>query len=356
MSMEQTDLTKNVLVVDSDQAMQQTLAGILRTPEGFLNVFVATNIRQAIKLLQETPVDLVIAAIRFPTIDVFRIVSKFTRNYPSIKLIVITKDAHPLLRAQIKRFPTAIHLDQSIDISLLKKRIFTELQIDYGGHVRGISIPSILQMFELEGCTCTLKLRAKEHIGFLWLKEGELIAAKSETKKGKEAALDILSWNNVFIDINYTSQAMKREITLSLMMLIIESSQRDDEWRSSSKNKRRHERYNLDVAIACKSSKVTRQCSLQNISLTGAYIETDQQIKLHQNITLVLNSPSLQTSCSINATVVNREGKGAGVNFRISSPEQQQMIKLMIESSRKSRRRRELKQQVKTRVAKLAGD
>ena len=356
MLIEQTDITNSVLVVDSDKAMQETLTGILKTPEGFLNVFAATKIRQAIKLLQKRPVDLVVAAIRFPTIDVYRIVAKFTSTYPSIKLIVITKDAHPLLRARIKRFPTAIHLDQSLDISLLKKRIFTELQIDYGGYIRGISISSILQMLELEACTCTLKVRAKEHIGFLWLKDGDLIAAKSKTDNGSEAALDIISWNNVFIDIDYALHDMKRQFTLPLMMLIIEGGQRGDERRWNSKNSRRHERYNLDVAIACQNGNLTRQCSLQNISLCGAYIETDQQLKLHQNITLVLNSPTILTSCSVNATVVNKEVKGAVVNFRISSPEQQQMINRLIDSSRKSRRRRARKQMFKTKVAQLIDD
>jgi len=350
MSMEQTDLTKNVLVVDSDQAMQQTLTGILKNPVGFLNVFAATTTRQAIKLLQKTPIDLVVVAIRFPTIDVFRIVAKFTRNFPSITLIVITKDAHPLLRASITRFPTAIHLDQSLDISLLRKRIFTELQIDYGGHIRGISISSILQMLELEACTCTLKITAKKLIGFLWFKEGELIAAKSSTEKGKEAALDIISWNNVFIDIDYGRHEIKRQITSPLMSLIIESGQRGDELRSSGKKSRHHERYNLDVAIDCKSGNMTRQCSLHNISLSGAYIETDQQIKLHQNIILVLNSPTIQTSCSIDASVVYREGKGAGVHFRINCPEQEQMIKILIDSSRKARRRKARKKMVKTKV------
>ena len=86
------------------------------------------------------------------------------------------------------------------------------------------------------------------------------------------------------------------------MMLIIESGQRGDELRSSNKDCRHHERYNLDVAIGCKSGNTTRQCSLHNISLSGAYIETDQQIKLHQQITLVLSSPTIQTSCSIDDT------------------------------------------------------
>ena len=332
---------KNVLVVDSDQAMLETLTGLLRSQGEFFNVLAASNTRQAIELLQETPIDIVISAIRLPKVDGFRLVAKLTKNYPSIKVIIMTKDAHPLLRASLKRFPSAVHLDQSHDISMLTKRVFTELQIDYGGRVRGINLSSFLQMMELESCTCTLRVTAKELTGSLWLKNGELIAAKSQTAEGKEAALDILAWQNVFIDIDYAPREVEQQISIPLMMLILESSQRDDEIRSSTSNSRAHERYDLLVAIDYDARKMTRQCSVRDISFGGAYIETNQELELEQIITLVLTSPELKCSCSVEASVVRKDGRGAGVRFQISSSEQQQVIRAMINSSIKSRHQQE---------------
>jgi len=122
----------NVLVVDSDQIMLKTLVGLLKNQSGFINIFEATSNKNALELLKKTPVDLVITSIRLPTADGFNLVAKLTRGYPSIKVIIMTEDAHPLLRASIKRIPSAIHLDQSDDIGMLTKRVFTELQIDYG--------------------------------------------------------------------------------------------------------------------------------------------------------------------------------------------------------------------------------
>lgn len=326
---------KNVLVVDSDQVMLQTLSGLLKNQGGFLNVFEAANTKQAIDLLGEAAIDIVITAIRLPKVDGFRLVSKFTKEFPSIKVIIMTKGSNPLLRASIKRFPTVVHLDQAHDIGMLTKRVFTELQIDYGGQVRGINLSSFLQMMELERCTCTLRVTSRELTGTLWLENGEVVAAESKSDEGLEAALTITAWKNVFIDIDYAPHEVKRQIDMPLMTLLIESGKRDDEKKKST-NKRGHLRYDLLVAIDYDMRNMTRQCSLRDISLGGAYIETEQDMQLGEAITLVLSSPTVDSSCSIKAEVVRKDGKGTGVKFHPSSPEQQQIVKIMIENSLKS--------------------
>lgn len=332
---------KNVLVVDSDQVMLRTLTGLLKSQGGFLNVLAAPNGRKTIEMLQQSPVDIVITSIRLPKLDGFRLLTKLTRDYPSTKVIIMTRDARSLLRAGIRRFPSAIHLDQSHDLGMLTKRVFTELQIDYGGGVRGINLSSFLQMMELESCTCTLGVTSKDLVATLWLKNGDLVAAKSPTAEGKEAALDILAWKNVFIDIDYTPHDAEEQISTPLMMLILESSQRYDEIRSGATDSRAHERYDLLVALEYDIRNMTRQCFLRDISLGGAYIETDQEMDVGQTITLVLTSVSLKSSCSIDAEVVRKDLRGAGFRFRITSHEQQQMIKAMIDSSVNLRQREE---------------
>lgn len=326
------EMMRNVLVVDSDQAMLQTLTGILKSQGGFLNVFSALNTKQAIDLLAYTHVDIVITAIRLPKVDGFRLVAKLTKEYPSIKVIIMTRGAHPLLRASIKRFPNAVHLDQAQDISMLTKRVFTELQIDYGGHVRGIHLSSFLQMMELERCSCTLRVSCKNLVGSLWIRDGEVVAAKSPATDGKAAALEIIAWKNVFIDIDYAHYEIDRQISVPLMMLILESGQLDDEQRSTAKDNREGERYELLVALDYDVRNMTRQCSLRDISLSGAYIETDLDVEQGENITLLLSSPKLKSSCSLEASVVRRDSNGAGVRFLIESPGQQQLIKTMIDS------------------------
>lgn len=329
---------KNVLLVDSNQAMLHTLTEILKSQGGFIDVFTTTNTKQAFEVLKNTAIDIVISAIRLPKVDGFRLVARLTKEYPAIKVIVMTKGDHPLLRASIRHFSPSVHLDMSHDIGMLTKRVFTELQIDYGGRVRGINLSSFLQMMELERCSCTLQVNSKDLVGTLWLRDGNIIAAKSSREEGKDAALDIISWKNVYIDIDYTPHQMEQQISLSLMRLLLESGQRKDDIRSSSKNHRDHKRYGLLVALDYDIKNLTRQCLLHDISLDGAYLETAQELETGEKISLTLTSPALQCSCSINAVVVRKDGRGVGVRFKINSSEQQQVIKAMINNSIRCRR------------------
>ncbi len=333
---------KNVLVVDSDEAMLQTIASLLKSPGEFINVLSAANTRQAIDLLEDTPINIVISVVHLPKVDGLRLVAKLAKDYPSIKVIIMTKGSHRLLRARIRRYPKAVHFDQSQDISMLTQRVFTELQIDYGGRVRGINLSSFLQMMELESCTCTLQVTSREQTGSLWLDNGELIAAKSQTTEGKDAAIEILTWKNVYIDIDYAPYKVERQISLPLMRLILESSQRDDENRNNSGIHRRHDRYDLLVAIDYDFKNMTRQCFLRDISFGGAYIETDQKLTMGQTITLDLTSPGTKSTCSIEAIVVRKDRRGAGVQFKSDSVGNLHVVSAMINSIIKSRHQEEL--------------
>ena len=220
-----------------------------------------------------------------------------------------------MLRAKMKQIPTAVHFDQTLDISLLTKRIFTELHIDYGGQVRGLSLPSFLQMIKLEGRNCTLQISTKGKIGFLSIINGELIAAKFGQLSGESAALEILAWENVLIDIDYSIKKVQPEIDKPLMALLFESGRLADEKQSGRQNLRQHDRFDCLVAVDYDISDWTYQCFMRDISLGGAYIETEQPIKVGQEIILTLTSPEFEHRCAIVGQVVRRDKKGIGVEF-----------------------------------------
>jgi CheY-like chemotaxis protein len=279
---------------------------MLKGQSGFLNILSATNGKQALELLRKEQIHIVITAIRLREIDGFELMARLSREFPSIKVIVMTSDAHPLLKARIKRFPSAVHIDQAHDMCMLTRRVFTELQIDYGGQVRGINLSSFLQMLELENRSGTLRVATKDQI---------------------------ISWKNVSIDIDYTMPQTEQEIALPLMMLILESGQMEDEKRSGTANKRAHERYELLVALDYDLRDMSRHCLLRDISLEGAYIETDHEIETGQVITLTLTAPALKISCSVDATVVRRDSMGIGVRFQTLNSRHRRMIQAIIGDS-----------------------
>ena len=323
---------KNILIIDQDPVMLQTLAGLLKSQGGLLNVLTVSSSQLAVKMIEKQRIDIVVAGLRLPEIDGFKLVAMLSKEHPSIRVIVMTSNASPMFRAQLKQVPSAIHFDQTTDLSLLTKRIFTELQINYGGQVRGIHLSSFLQMIELEERTCSMQINAKGKSGILYVDQGALVDAQNGPLEGKEAALQILTWENVVIDLDYSPVNRPRKITIPLMGLLIESGRMIDESKSDQKNKRNHDRYDCLVAVDYDISDFTYHCFLRDISLGGAYVETEQQIAIGQKIVLTISAPNLPHS-SIEGQVVRRDDQGIGIRFESLNSQQEQIISAMTHTS-----------------------
>jgi hypothetical protein len=110
---------------------------------------------------------------------------------------------------------------------LSKKKI--EAISDVGGKIHGISLPSFLQMSEMEGATYTLKVTSGNRSGYLYLNGGSLIAAQVDGQTGNAAAYRIISWDNAAIQIEAADADRIREIHDPLMHVMMESLKIKDE-------------------------------------------------------------------------------------------------------------------------------
>lgn len=77
-----------VLVVDDESFIRQILARIVRR-EGY-QVHHAADGREALKLLSETPCQIVISDIKMPNMDGIELLSQIKANYSDIGVILIT--------------------------------------------------------------------------------------------------------------------------------------------------------------------------------------------------------------------------------------------------------------------------
>ncbi|MBC2710406.1 MAG: DUF1566 domain-containing protein, partial [Desulfosarcina sp.] len=118
-------------------------------------------------------------------------------------------------------------LETLVQKFLNKKKI--ETISDVGGQIHGISLPSFLQMSEMEGATYTLKVTSGNRTGHLYLDGGSLIAAQYEGQTGNEAAYRIISWDNTAIQIEEADSDRDREIHDPLMHVMMESLKIKDE-------------------------------------------------------------------------------------------------------------------------------
>ena len=111
----------------------------------------------------------------------------------------------------------------------LAQQVSLEVEKGVGGQIHGISLPSFLQMSEMEGTTCTLKIRSRNNIGMLHLADGRLIDAETNDLKHKEAAYVIIGWDDASIDILAPKGKKEDNIRAPLMSVLMDSLKVKDE-------------------------------------------------------------------------------------------------------------------------------
>ncbi|MDJ0784400.1 MAG: response regulator [Desulfosarcinaceae bacterium] len=321
---------KKVLIVDSDTGMRQAFASLLKGHDGLLNIHTVESGKAALAFLENHEIHLVITRLHMTGMDGLELVTRLNHKYPQLRVILMTSNASPMVRARLQMLNGAVHMDEATDMGLLSERVFTELQISYGGQVRGISLSSFLQMIELEACSCTLQVIGKDRKGRLHVREGELVGAAVEDLRGKAAALDILAWENVQINIDYSPWEAPREIEGPLMSLFLESRRIADERVSERPNQRAHDRYDCLVAVDYDLNNWTYQSFLRDISLGGAYVETEKPMAEGQRIILTLTTHRPEQSGTVTGSVVRKDARGVGIQFDPLTLKQRRLIQGII--------------------------
>ena len=112
----------------------------------------------------------------------------------------------------------------------ITQRVSEAVESVLAGQVQKISLPSFLQMSEMEGSTCSLRISSGDNTGMLHLLNGNLIDAETGELKHKDAAYAILGWDNPTIEILKTVGRTNNEIKLPLKHLLMDSlSQKDQQ-------------------------------------------------------------------------------------------------------------------------------
>lgn len=102
------------------------------------------------------------------------------------------------------------------------------------GQISGVNLSSFLQMIEMERKTCTIKVFSKKNIGQIFFLNGTLIDSNTVSLKQLDALYDILSWNNIVIEVKKNVVKKQNVINLPLMHILIESAQYADEIKKTS--------------------------------------------------------------------------------------------------------------------------
>ncbi|MCK5165151.1 MAG: DUF4388 domain-containing protein [Desulfobacula sp.] len=102
------------------------------------------------------------------------------------------------------------------------------------GQIAGVNLSSFLQMIEMEQKTCTIQVFTKKNMGQIFFLNGTIIDSNTVSLKHLDALYDILSWNNIVIEVEKNVLKKQNVINLPLMHILIESAQHSDETKRTN--------------------------------------------------------------------------------------------------------------------------
>lgn len=236
---------KEVLIVDDFKPTLESMRTYLADEYASdIKIYIAENGKEAIEVLNSSEIDLVVTDISMPVMDGLELLAYMSKKHPGIPVIVMTSFGTPQIEERLKKFKAFLYLEKPFDIKELEGKILEGLSAESEGHIKGFSLPSFLQLIEIESKTCTLEIEYGDNKGFLYFMDGSLIGAKTPDKRGVEAALEILALEKAEIDILAKCRNPEKTIDTPLHYLLLESARIKDE-----ENKEKREKSSLESLI-----------------------------------------------------------------------------------------------------------
>lgn len=320
---------KTLLFIEAKPHIRENFIQLMSNQQAFINVLTVRDMVEAIDSLEHIRIDVVVTGERLTEREI-KILAQHLRERPQTKLISIG-EATPKLRKLVKACDVKIHLEAPLDTNQLLNNLLADLEIDYGGQLRGIGLSSFLQMVELEARSCTLTIMSARLIGRLFFDTGLLIAAEAGPLRDKEAALAILAWNDPLISVEYGDTGKERTIDTPLMSLLLEGGRLKDEVEDAQHHeKRRYTRYPCELPTDFDVDEWTYSGTIRDISLGGALIETSEPVGVKQEIRMTLFSQSLERTCHIKGRIAHRTPTAIGVSFEVSNMTQRNLLRIII--------------------------
>lgn len=231
---------KNILIVDDEETILVTLVEWFASAHSDwdFNILTATNGVEAMKVMAASKVDLLITDLNMPKMDGFELLTNVMNTNKSLPIIVISAFATPEIKDKVENMGATLFIPKPFSFDDLEEINFREIvdppkpaKSEGRGYVNGISLQSFLQLINIEGKTCTLKIQSEGKTGLVYIKQGDLMNAKTASHEGGKAAHEIISWSDegLTIEIDNECQETEKKVNMTVMSLLMESARLADE-------------------------------------------------------------------------------------------------------------------------------
>ena len=225
-------MIKNVLIVDDDQGMLDTITKGLKKYEASFRMLTASDGITAVEVLKQHIISIVVTDLKMPKMDGFSLLAYIIEHYPEIPVIIITAYSTPEMERLARDGGAIAYISKPFMMENLASKIVHVIRKESeGGTLHNVSSGMFLQLIEMEQKTCTIRLSEKNsgQQGVLFFRDGELLEARVSTLQGMEAAYRIFGWEEVNLSIQNTCSQKENRIQSELQPLILEAMRLKDE-------------------------------------------------------------------------------------------------------------------------------
>jgi CheY-like chemotaxis protein len=230
-------MQKKVLFVDDSQQFLDIVQEIMSRIAGSAwDIHVAQNAGQAMNVIAEKQIDLVVLDVHMPVVDGMQFLSLLNRKHPNVLKAVLTADTSDMHRT--------VCMSRGAELFLAKpqsqaewEQLFTTLneigryqpQEGFRGVLRRVGLQDVLQMECLSRNSALLEITTKELRGLIYIYEGQIIHAEAGDRNGTEAFNFLMGLTGgEFAQKPYVTPS-EQTITDSWEFLLMEAARKRDE-------------------------------------------------------------------------------------------------------------------------------
>lgn len=221
---------KNILIVDDEAPFLLSLIDGLNSYTDNLTIYKALNGSEAVNVIESVKLDLIITDLNMPVMSGFELLAYIASIHLAVPIIVMTAYGTPEIEEKLNCMGSFQYVEKPLEFNTLFEMIESTLKESTQGYMQGITLPSFLQLLELEKKTCTLTIKSSDNkTGRMFFSHGDLLNAETGSMSGLEAAYKIVSWEDVELKMSGKCEKKARKINTALIKLLMESSQLQDD-------------------------------------------------------------------------------------------------------------------------------
>ena len=157
--------------------------------------------------------------------------------------------------------------------------ILRELCRNQKGRIEGVAMADMLQLVWLEKMSCQLLVKSNGKLGSLKIMEGELKNARTKTRVGQEAAMEMLAWEDVTVELDNSAPPVNHVLEVSTEKMLLDNiRRREDKKKDTSKfkvYKSEEQKNNWGKEVRMNVSKLNKSIETLKENLGGALLATD---------------------------------------------------------------------------------